>query len=312
MDNQEVELHGDENSIVDEATHDMKNAEEQSIASVASAAKSVGRAKKRKGDKEGGDKTAYKTVAGTPEKASESFDFEDGLDSLIEEEATLSDEFKVKSAIIFETALKSKLSEELDRLEEQYATQLDEEVNNIHNELVEKVDNYLNYVVENWMKENELAIQQGLRTEIAEDFMNGLKGLFEESYIDVPESKVDLVDGLSEQVDELEAKLNEQIEVMMYLSEQNELLMREAIIAEASYDLADTQADKLSSLLEDIDFEDADTFATKVQTVKESFFNRKKTTEQEEIVEDFEGSNVVESSSSMEQYLRAMRRINNQ
>ena len=125
------------------------------------------------------------------------------LEALVESEATLSEEFKAKTAILFESALKSKLSEEVDRLEAQYKEELAEEVSSTKSDLVEKVDNYLNYVVETWMEDNKLAVQNGLRTEIAETFMEKMKDLFTESYIDVPESKVDLVDELAESVDEL-------------------------------------------------------------------------------------------------------------
>ena len=125
------------------------------------------------------------------------------LDALVESEATLSDEFKAKTAVIFEAAVKSKLSEEVDRIEAQYKEELAEEISSTKADLVEKVDSYLNYVVETWMEENKVAVQNGLRTEIAETFMERMKDLFTESYIDVPESKVDLVDELAEQVEEL-------------------------------------------------------------------------------------------------------------
>ena len=135
--------------------------------------------------------------------------FQDDLSALVESEATLSDEFKQKAETIFETAIKSKLSEEIDRLEAKYDEELAEEIKSTKDGLVEKVDSYLNYVVENWMEENKLAVQSGLRTEIAEKFMNNLKDLFTESYIEVPETKVDLVDELAETVDELEVKLKD-------------------------------------------------------------------------------------------------------
>lgn len=314
MDNQN-ELHDEENGIVDEAAQMPVGTEEESISSVKKAENAGKTAKKRRGDKSGGDMTADKVETKGPEKHSESFDYEEGLENLMQEEATLSEDFKAKTAIIFETALKSKLSEEVERLEEEYETRLNEEVSSMHDEIVEKVDSYLNYVVENWMTENELAIQQGLRTEIAENFMGGLKDLFTESYIDVPESKVDLVDGLAEEVEELQAKLNEQTEILIALSEQNEELVRDAILAEASYDLADTQADKLASLVENVDFEDAETFANKVATVKESFFNKKSASAEglnEETADDGSDTDVVETSSAMDRYLNAMRKINNQ
>ena len=176
------------------------------------------------------------------------------LDALVESEATLSEEFKQKTAILFETALKSKLSEEVDRLEAQYKAELAEEVSSTKSDLVEKVDNYLNYVVETWMEDNKLAVQNGLRTEIAETFMEKMKDLFTESYIDVPESKVDLVDELAESVDELETKLNEQTQKVIDTTVELEGYKRNTIIREASRDLAETQVEKLKSLVEDVDF----------------------------------------------------------
>lgn len=238
-------------------------------------------------------------------------DFSEDLDALIQSEATLSEEFKDKTAVIFEAALKSKLSTEIDRLEEQFRTELDEEIVRTREDLVEKVDSYLNYVVENWMKENELAVQQGLRTEIAEGFMNSLKDLFVESYIEVPESKVDLVDELAEQVAELEESLNRTTEAAIQMAEAIEIYQRDAIIREHSGDLAETQIEKLRSLVEDVDFDDEETFSKKVKTVKESYFSKKATTEAT-IVEETESDadDTVDVSSSTAQYLSALKRFN--
>jgi len=135
-------------------------------------------------------------------------DYQEDLDSLVAEEATLSDGFKAKASVVFEAALKSKVAAEKDRLEAEFVSNLEEEVSSIKTELVEKVDSYLNYVVSNWMEENEVAINNGLRTEIAEDFMTSLQQVFKEHYVEVPEGKVDLVDELSAQVSELEENLN--------------------------------------------------------------------------------------------------------
>jgi hypothetical protein len=309
MDNQNVELHEDEMEIVDEAQQMPVGTEEESIASVKKAEAGAKAAKKRKGDKSNSDSMG-KVTAGDPEKASESYDFSDDLDALIAEEATLSEAFKAKSAIIFEAAIKSKISEEVARLEQSYAEQLEEEVQAIHEGLVEKVDSYLNYVVENWMEENQLAIQNGLRTEIAEGFMGKLKDLFVESYIEVPDSKVDLVDELSEQVSELEEKLNKTTAAAIKMSEELEMFQREAIIREHSADLADTQVEKLNSLVESIDFEDVETFSSKVKTVKEAYF-RKNTVSEDVIAEDVdspEETQEVVSSSAMDRYLAAIRK----
>lgn len=233
------------------------------------------------------------------------------LSAIVDGEATLSEEFKEKTAIIFETAVKTKLSEEVTRLEEQYAEELAEEVETIKTDLVGKVDSYLNYVVETWMEENKLAIEAGLRTEIAEGFMNGMRDLFVESYVEVPESKVDLVDDLAEQVSELEEKLNATTGDAISLAEELETYKRNTIIAEASRGLADTQAEKLAELLSNVDFETEETFINKVNTVKESYFSKEIPEQLEESVstltEDTEQEEV-EVSSSMEVYLNALRK----
>jgi len=234
-------------------------------------------------------------------------DFSGDLDALIQNEATLSEEFKDKAAVIFEAAIKSKLSDEIDRLEEKYNEELTAEVDATKADLVEKVDNYLNYVVENWMKENQVAIQQGLRTEIAENFMTSLKDLFTESYIDVPESKVDLVDELSGTVDELEEKLNSTTAKAIEMAEQLEGYQKEAIIREASKDLADTQVEKLKKLVEDIDFESEETFSKKVSIVKESHFSKKVTESKADDIDESE-DDIVETSDVMARYVSAIKK----
>jgi hypothetical protein len=233
------------------------------------------------------------------------------LDALVESEATLSDEFKAKTAVIFEAAVKTKLSEEVSRLEEQYKEELSEEVANIKSDMVQKVDSYLNYVVETWMEDNKVAIQNGLRTEIAETFMNKMKDLFTESYIDVPESKVDLVDELAEQVEELEEKLNAQTGESIKLSEELETYKRNAIIAEASRGMAETQVEKLRGLVEGVDFDDSESFKSKVQTIKESFFKTETPAARTDITAE-EADTEVEVSSVMESYLAAIKKTTKQ
>jgi len=314
----------DEDIELEEGAHDPKNAEAQSVASVAKTDDSIKKAPARKGDKPNAkdEPSKPKTKAGMinamyskmskakkeelsalydkmieegfDEEVEEvelpdiSYDFSDDLDALVESEATLSDEFKAKTAVIFETAINSKIAEEVSRLEDEYQEKLESEVEATRDDLVEKVDNYLNYVVEQWMEENKLAVETGLRTEIAEGFMNSLKDLFVESYIDVPESKVDLVDELAEHVEELEQKLNEQTGSVIEMTEKLEEFQREAIIRESSRDLADTQVEKLRSLVSSLDFEDEESFSDKVTTVKESYFKKEVSSEVEEIVEDFD------------------------
>ena len=236
------------------------------------------------------------------------YTYSDELADLVESENTLSDEFKAKTAVLFETAIRSKLSEEIERLENEYQSRLDEELEATRSDLVEKVDSYLNYVVENWMTENQLAIESGLRTEIAETFMGKLKDLFVESYIEVPESKVNLVDELAEQVEELEEKLNSQTGSIITMSEQIETYQRDAIIRESARDLAETQVEKLKSLVGSLDFEDEESFAQKVKTVKESYF-KKSVVQEEEINEDWSADAVAPvEGSMMDTYLRAIKK----
>ena len=248
-------------------------------------------------------------VVGTPAEIDYNADFSQDLNALVAEEATLSEEFKEKAEIIFEAAIKSKLAEEIDRLEEKYNEELAEEVESTKAELVEKVDSYLNYVVENWMEENKLAVQSGLRTEIAEKFMNSLRDLFTESYIEVPESKVDLVDELAEEVQELEAALNETTGKAISMQEELEVLKRDKIIREHASGLAETQIEKLKDLVEDMDFESEEAFSAKVATVKESYFT-KKVTESADIEEEDGDDTPVVESSTMAQYLSAIQKTN--
>ena len=231
------------------------------------------------------------------------------LDTLVNNEATLSEEFKQKTAVIFEAAVKSKLSEEIDRLEAQYKEELEEEVSSTKSELVEKVDSYLNYVVENWIKENEIAIENGLRTEIAEGFMDKLKDLFTESYIQVPESKVDLVDELAEQVEELETKLNETTQKVIDQSGEIEEMTKDRIINESASDLADTQVEKLKSLVNDLDFEDAEKYAEKVNTIKEAHFSQETgSSEESPVIEEDGHDEVMETSPNMDKYITALKK----
>ena len=306
----DVEL--DEIEIEEAQTHDPKNAEAQSVAATAKAGDATKKAPARKGDKSNSEPSHLKGAGTKAESVEFDGDFSEDLNALVESEATLSEEFKAKTAIIFEAAVKTKLSEEIDRLETEYQQQLDEEIQATKEDLVEKVDGYLNYVVEQWMEDNKLAIQTGLRTEIAEGFMDKLKDLFVESYVEVPESKVDLVDELAEANEELEEQVNDATAKAIELAEELEGYKREAVIREASKDLAETQVEKLKSLAESIDFEDEDTFASKVKTIKESYFS-KKTTESviDEAIDDEAADSEVEVSPMMEQYLAAIRKSSN-
>ena len=242
----------------------------------------------------------------------ESIDFDEDIDAIIKEEATLSDGFRDKASAIFEAVLTSKLSEEVDRLEAEYAQNLEEEVSEVQSSLVEKVDSYLNYVVEGWMKDNELAVQQGLRTEIAEEFMTSLQSVFKEHYIEVPEGKEDLVDELNEQVTELEETLNKTTEDNIKLHTAVQEFEKQEVVREQSSGLAETEAEKLASLVEDIEFDNREAFEMKVKTVKESYFT-KDVTESVDEVDSLLGDGEVEvdTSDSMSQYTQAITNFTN-
>jgi len=255
-----------------------------------------------------------KSIKAKPSDASakiESVDFEEDLDALVAEEATLSDEFRGKAGAIFEAVLTSKLSAQIDRLESEYAQNLEEEVTEIQNGLVEKVDSYLNYVVENWMKENEIAVTEGLRTEIAEEFMSSLQTVFKEHYIEVPEGKDDLVEDLHSQVSELEEQLNKSTEDSIDLFNKVQSYERAEVVREASSGLAETEAEKLASLVEDIEFDNKENFEMKVVTVKESYF-KKEVNESVDEVDSLlgEDNQEVDMSDSMTRYTQAITKFN--
>ena len=237
----------------------------------------------------------------------ESMDFDEDIDAIIKEEATLSDGFRGKASAIFEAVLTSKLSEEVERLEAEYAQNLEEEVSEVQSSLVEKVDSYLNYVVEGWMEDNKLQVETGLRTEIAEEFMTSLQSVFKEHYIEVPEGKVDLVDELSEQVTELEETLNKTTEDNIKLHNSVQSYERASVVREQSSGLAETEAEKLASLVEDIEFDNKDNFEMKVKVVKESYFTQE-VTESVDEVDSLLGEGIVDVdvSDSMSQYTQAI------
>ena len=184
----------------------------------------------------------------------------------------LSEDFKDKAATIFEAAVKSKTREEIARLYQATVDEFDEKLEEAKEEMTDKVDTYLNYVVEEWTKENELAIERGLKGEIAEDFISGLKQLFEDHYIDIPDEKYDVLGAQSDKIAELEEKVNEVLEQNIVLKDKNGSLVREHVVVEVSEDLTDTEVEKFKSLVEDVDFVDEDAFRAKLDTIKENYF----------------------------------------
>tara|TARA_B100000508_G_scaffold132145_1_gene120831 strand:- start:1197 stop:2495 length:1299 start_codon:yes stop_codon:yes gene_type:complete len=202
-------------------------------------------------------------------------DVKSDVEALIQGEE-LSEEFKEKAATIFEAAVFAKVNEEVnsrvEALEEQYKTELEGSILETREEMVKKVDDYLNYVVKEWMQENELAIEKGIRSEIVEDFMVGLKNLFVEHYIDIPEEKVDLVDDLFAKVEDLEESLNKEMEKNVDMQSELKEYKKFEAIANISEDLTDVQVEKMQKLAETVDFESEDEYAEKLQVIKENYF----------------------------------------
>jgi hypothetical protein len=204
----------------------------------------------------------------------------------------LSEEFKAKAATIFEASIKAKLVEEIENLESEYETKVNEKVEETKSEIVEKVDAYLNYVVEEWMKENELAIEKGLRAEITEDFIGGLKSLFESHYINVPQEKYDVIEAQTAEIEKLKEEVNSTIEKNVELNQAIGQHVRTDIINDVTSDLAETETEKLKGLAEGIEYKDADSFRKSVETLKNSYYPKAKAsdTESNEVAENNAGS----------------------
>ena len=245
-------------------------------------------------------------------------DVKDDMDALVGGE-DLSEEFKTKATTIFETAVSAKVISEVNQrveeLEEQYVQEITEAKEEHKSTMTEKVDGYLNYVVEEWMTENELAVEKGIRSELVEDFMTGLKTLFTEHYIDIPEEKVDLVDDLFGKVEDLEQKLDESINSNVEMKKELAEFKKEETLREVSKDLADTEKEKLGKLAEGIDFEDEQQYTEKLEVIKENYFPTS-TTKTETITEELENTEEEETSSDtsvdpvMSHYVSALTRNN--
>jgi len=239
-------------------------------------------------------------------KKEEEMDLSDDVKALIGDEK-LTEEFKEKAKTIFEAAIKSKVSEAKKKMQASYEEKLKEEVNSTKAELVEKVDSYLNYVVEEWMKSNEIAVERGIKGEIAEDFITGLKKLFEDHYINVPDEKYDVLEDQASKIEELNKKLNEQIESNVKLNSEIGKLTRKDIIAAVASNLTDTNKEKFNKLAEEVEYSNAEEFKKKVSTIKESYFTTKEISSKSEIDNVAEGETTnVDLSSSMTAYAAAI------
>ena len=240
-------------------------------------------------------------------KEESDLDIKADVDALVGD-SDLSEEFKQKAATIFEAAIKAKVKEESQRLQGEYETKLKEDTETHKAELVEKVDSYLNYVVEEWMQENKIAIERGIKGEIAEDFIGGLKKLFEDHYIDVPDEKYNVLEDQASKIEDLEKKLNEEIEKNVKLNKDNGELKKEDIIKASSEDLTDVEAEKFNKLAEEVEYSSEEDFTTKVKTIKESYFGKKETSSDidDVAVGDNTAVDSAELSNSMARYTAAI------
>lgn len=231
------------------------------------------------------------TVAAKPSAASPSM--KENIDAIFNGEEELSEDFRLKATTIFEAAVSAQVKEEVSKLEEQYQQKLDESVEEVTKDLVGKVDQYMTYATEQWMEENKVAIESALRSEITEDFIQGLKSLFEQHYIEIPQDKVDVLGQMAQKVEELEQRLDQVIAENSQLKGQLDENTREKILADVSEGLAATQIEKLAALAEGVDFDSPETFKKKMEIVKENYFPSIKSTKQlfEQVEEEALASN---------------------
>ena len=258
-----------------------------------------------KGDVKAGHEPEGDVIAEEPAEKVIEVDLSADVAALTEGEE-LSDGFKDKAKTIFEAAVVSRLNEELERMHEDYAKALEQEIETVKSDLAEKVDEYLTYAVEGWMKKNQLAVESGIKAEMGESVLSGLKQVFVENYIDLPDEKVDLVDGLQEQLNNMESKLNESIEENVGLSKQVGGYIKNGIVTEIAEGLSLSQKEKLVSLAEAVEFENEDAFKAKVSTLRESYFSTKP--EKTEVSEDVQVENAPEAGSAMDAYSQAIAR----
>ena len=245
------------------------------------------------------------------DEKSESYDMSDDIDALVEGE-DLSEEFQNKARVVFEAAVSAKVKDIKEDLESEKRDEVVAISEEIKNELVEKVDSFLSYVAEEWVKDNELAIERGLKSELTENFISGLKALFEDHYVEVPDDKLDVVDELASKIEDVEAKLNEEVSKNIDLTSERDELVRRQVVSEVSSDLTSSEVEKLTKLIEDLDQDE--NFESNVQTIKESYFSTEKSTLQldEEVVSDSEENTSTEDKfldPSMAAYTAALGKV---
>ncbi len=257
------------------------------------------------------EETTEEEVVAEEQVEEEKIDVEEDINALIAGEE-LSEEFQSKARTIFEAAIKSKIEGLKEQLKANYEQSLTEEVASVKKELTERVDSYLEYVAEEWVKENQLAVEHGLKTEMTESFLEGMKGLFEEHYVTIPEEKYDVIENMVDKLDEMEGKLNEQIEKNVALNRRLAESTADGIFAEVTEGLADTQKDKLAGLVENVEFESEADYREKLVTLRNSYFPENTGTQRdqsENLSEEANQPSYQEVSGVMERYLQTLNRV---
>ena len=254
------------------------------------------------------EEVSTEEVVAESEETTEAYDMDEDVNALLGGEE-LSEEFREKAKVVFEAALNSKVKEIQEALETQYATQLEEAKEELKTSLVERVDSYLEYVCEEWMTENELAVEHGIKSEMTESFLSGMKNLFEEHYVTIPEDKYDVLESMVEKLDDMETKLNEQIDKNIGLNKRLAESSAQDVLTQVSSGLAETQKEKLASLAESVEFESEEEYREKLETLKESYFSRTAPaakTQSTQTLSEGVDSTTASTSSTMDTYLRSL------
>lgn len=293
---EDSEYDDEDEELLESADEDDEDDEEEKVA-------------KKKSSKKSSDEEDEEDEEDGKKKMEESISIEEDVDALLAGE-DLSEEFRDKAKLIFEAAINSKISEIYESLETHYENQLVEQVEEIKLELAERVDSYLEYVADEWLQENALVVEQGLKTEMTESFLQGMKGLFEEHYVSIPEDKYDVIESMVDKLDEMETKLNEQIERNIALNQRLAESVADVILSDVSEGLATSQKDKLASLSESVEFESEVNYREKLATLREAYFPRNAGTQKgySEVINE-EANYGQPVSGVMESYLQTLSRV---
>ncbi len=300
----------DDDSLISEAEHAEED-DDETEDDKTEGGKSYKGKKSKSGDNEDEVK---EEIEESEESVEEEFDIEEDVNALLEGEE-LSEEFQEKARIIFEAAIKSKVAEIKESLQASYEEALLEEIQGIKESLVDRVDAYLEYVADEWIQENALAVEHGLKTEMTESFLQGMRGLFEDHYVTIPEEKYNVIESMVDKLDEMEGKLNEQIEKNVALNRRLAESVADVIFTDVTEGLALSQKDKLASLAENVEFDSEESYREKLVTLRESYFPSKTSSAQRDVTENLsEESNYSQQSQVsgvMESYLSVLSRVSN-